>query len=82
MNNPFINKILNDEDEFIELIKSKIGLRFEGFSSNSIYPYNSLNFKASITRKNSNLKGTPYLFTEGKNLIHFTSLKALFSIIN
>jgi len=67
--------------EYSDLVKESLNLKLDGVSTITSHVGDSI-FNARITTKNIKLYGTPYLYTESKNIFHFTSLKNLYSIIN
>ncbi len=80
-----IQKFRLDEGgkEFWNLIESSIDMKLDGMASRtSSIEGSPLNFHARFTSKNSKLQGTRYFYSESKKILHFTSLKTLFSIIN
>ncbi len=78
------------EKEFRFLVEKSFGVKLEGMSTYASYRDNSfefieqcsINFDARTPLKNKLLKDSSYYYSENKKLIHFTSISALFSIIN
>jgi hypothetical protein len=71
------------ESEFWTLIETSFKLRLEGMST-SASPFldSPISFEARFPSKNRNLRNSPYYYSNNNKLIHFTSLSALYSIIN
>ena len=71
------------ENEFWETIGDCIGVRIgEMVTSGNTKVNDPLYFQARFPTLNHNLKDTPYLYLDSKKLLHFTSVNALFSILN
>ena len=78
------------EDEFIKMIESALHLKIEEVPSLASFieresgyiEYGSIILNARIPNKNIKLQGTRYYYSKGRKVIHFTSVSALFSIIN
>ena len=77
------NKIQSSEDDYVAIVKEifKIAILHIGSNSSSIGTL-CTNMKISFPEENKYLIGSDYFLNEKNNIIHFTSLKALFSIIN
>ena len=69
-------KIDNLNLEFVNAVKKVLNIPFyNGYSS-------AASFELEITQKNKDLIGTSFFYENNENLLHFTSLQALTSIIN
>lgn len=78
------------ENEFKQMIESALNLKVTSFSSSASFLEKesgciedcSIKLIAHIPTENKKLQGTRYYYSEGKRIIHFTSINVLFSIIN
>jgi hypothetical protein len=77
---PKQEKICREEQQFTNALKDTLDLPINPGSA-IIYPNEIGNYLFRLPDKMEQLKGTKYFCSETK-LLHFTSLKALFSIIN
>ena len=70
------------ENEFKKPFKDFFGLPLRCSQSSISIIGEPVNTKIWVSKQNKDFIKTQYFFTESKKILHFTSLKALFSILN
>jgi hypothetical protein len=81
--NIVLNDVMNEENRFLSMVEDCLDIKVTDIGSN-FNPYNSnkSNYTVRIPTKNEKLIGSSYFLNGIDKVLHFTSVKILFSIIN